>query len=213
MKVDEAHADMKACAEAACMDAEGFFRASFMAVTSIRIHSTTFWRKLEAQYAVCLRDGVDALDREFRFGYKARCLKELLLEAPELVRLAKTGRADDLHEALCGIHGLHAVKAGFITQLTTEELMCFDAVHCSQFGFDQRRFEARWNRNNGPELYRAMTRKLDTIALWRDWCVITALRDRKDPLRVSHAHPLFLKGDPLQPLTSTPLFNHLPKTP
>ena len=91
--------------------------------------------------------------------------------------------------------------------------MCFDAVHCNQYGFDQIRFAARWNRKNGPELYRRMTRKLDTVGLWRDWCVITAARDRKDPRRVSHAHPTFLKGDALQPQTSIPLFNHLTETP
>lgn len=192
MKVPTARVHIRACANYAQRNPEGFFRACFLAVTSIRLVSDVFWRKLEWQYEVYRQYGLRRLDKQYQFGYKLRTLQELEDLSPELCSLARTGNYVALHERLCGVHGLRAIKAGFITQLSTGRLMCFDSVHCNQRGIDIREFAARWQRKDGPARYRDFIGGLDTDKEWRDWCVITCNRDGLDAEIISESHAHFI---------------------
>lgn len=181
-----------ACALAAQRDDAAFVRAGFMAIVSMRIISKVFWRSLDHEYRQYREHGVDGLSISFLFGHKRRALLELEEHASGLRRLARQEDADGLHEALCTLHGLRAIKGGFITQLTTGQLMCFDSVHCAQHGLDIRRFAQQWNRRDGAAQYRAFVRGLDTAQLWADWSVLTTSRDGMWAERVSLAHARFI---------------------
>ena len=188
------------CAEAAQADEEAFFRACFMAVVSMQMMSKVFWRMLPAQYALYRAQGLPALGVPFRFGFKLRALQELLQATPALLELARTSKTGELHDTLCAMHGLRAIKSGLITQLTTGELMCFDSVHCRQHSLDIRAFAVRWNRKDGPAQYRDFVDSIDTAQMWADWTCLTGARDQMWADEISLAHPTFIEtGHPQLP--------------
>ena len=190
---DDARRHIDRCNAAAHDSPEALFRAAFMTVGSIRLLSNVFWRRLDHEWAAFERGGTDALSPQFRFSYKKRCLDDLWDQREALHSLVKFGDHALLHDTLCAMHGLRAIKAGLVTKMATGRLVCFESVHCNLRGMDIREFSARWNRKNGPAQYRTYVAGFDPVAFWRDWCLVTAARDNMDARAISEAHANFVE--------------------
>lgn len=199
---------MQRCMLAAREDANSFLRVLILAIASIRIHSKTFWlnylNEIWLEYSKEKTfDEVNDVIPFMPMKTKASAMNYIQENYYHMWQHMKSSSADEYHDYLCSLPGIGTVKAGFIVQMTYNELGCVDNVNLNRYadmGFDK--------FSTVPHIYR---KQLDSLPensqeMWANWCQWIADRGNavSDKLNwsacgLSLAHTLFVERGSYDP--------------
>ena len=186
----DAESHIARCVAASRSSEEAFFRAGFLALTSIQVPSKVYWTKILAPcysaYAetrsITAARKINRASTQFcKFDFQRKGLKALRRSVPEFMSMD----AETMHESLTTIPGLAPVKSGFVTQMARGKYGCYDTVNRKLYG-DRKK---TWK----PSEYREFISNFDCISLWQKWCMHVAARDGFDPGLLSESHATFVE--------------------
>lgn len=172
---------------------EAFFRVCFLAIASMRMHSSRFWGKVlpPAYVEYMMTSDIDSVNKIFpdfaAVSFKRNALRYVEENRDALWRIAiSTDAASFFNYLVETVPGVGTAKAAFIVQMTHNQLGCIDSVNIK-----------RYNISNVPATTKGYLRMLEQIGvtpgrMWRDWCEYVAKRDGMFPYRLSEAHALFV---------------------